>query len=70
MTKRVLDFTFLRIHRRLSSNDFLTKTGLMECNKCTICKTETEFETVFTFSGDVQKPVANLLFFYVLSTVS
>jgi len=37
---RVFNFKFL--HRRLSTNDFLYKTGLSDNEKCTFCKRETE----------------------------
>ena len=37
---RVFNFKFL--HRCLSTNDFLYKTGLSDKEKCTFCKRETE----------------------------
>ena len=39
---KLIVFTFKFLHRRLSTNNFLKKIGLVDSEKCTFCQEETE----------------------------
>ena len=39
---KLINFSFKFLHRRISTNNFLKKIGLVDSEKCTFCEKETE----------------------------
>ena len=39
---KLITFNFKFLHRRISTNNFLKKIGLVDSEKCTFCEKETE----------------------------